>query len=123
MLVKYIHVSCVILTLTFFIVRGIWMMQDSSLLKNIRVRILSATIDTILLVSAIVLAINIKQYPFTHDWLTAKVLALVIYISLGMVAFSYGKTKNIRITAWLAALLCFAYIASVALTRNPTAYF
>lgn len=98
-------------------------MQDSSLLKNIRVRILSATIDTILLVSAIVLAINIKQYPFTHDWLTAKVLALVIYISLGMVAFSYGKTKNIRITAWLAALLCFAYIASVALTRNPTAYF
>ena len=123
MLVKYIHVSCVILTLMFFVIRGIWMIQDSSLLKNIRVRILSATIDTILLVSAIVLAINIKQYPFTHDWLTVKVLVLVIYISLGMVAFSYGKTKNIRVTAWLAALLCFAYIASVALTRNPTIYF
>ena len=123
MLVKYIHISCVILTLSFFIVRGIWMMQDSTLLKKIQVRILSATIDTILLVSAIIQAIYIKQYPFTHDWLTAKVLALVIYISLGMVAFSYGKTKNIRVTAWLAALLCFAYIVSVALTRNPTIYF
>jgi uncharacterized membrane protein SirB2 len=96
-----------------------WMIQDSELLKRKWVKILAPVIDTVLLVSAIVQTIRISQYPFVHGWLTAKVLALVIYIALGMIALSYGRTKNIRITAWFGALFCFAYIASVALTRNP----
>lgn len=123
MLVKYIHVTCVVLTLIFFIIRGIWMIRGSELLNKKWVKILAPIIDTTLLVSAIAQTIKISQYPFVHGWLTAKVLALVIYIALGMVALSYGKTKNIRITAWFGALLCFAYIASVALTRNPMVFF
>ena len=123
MLAKYVHISSVVLSLIFFITRGIWMMQDSGLLKNKWVRILAASIDTILLASAIILAINIRQYPFVDNWLTAKVLALIIYIGIGMVALTYGRTKNIRITAWFGALLCFSYIASVALTRNPMVFF
>lgn len=123
MLIKYIHVTSVVLTLIFFIIRGIWMIQGSTLLKRKWVRILAPVIDTILLVSAVAQTIRISQYPFTHGWLTAKILALVIYIALGMVALNYGKTQNIRITAWFAALLCFAYIASVALTRNPMVFF
>lgn len=123
MLFKYIHVTCVILTLVFFVIRGVWMIKESGLLKNKWVRILSASIDTLLLISATIQAINISQYPFIDNWLTAKVLALIIYIALGMTAFTYGQTKEIRLTAWLGALLCFAYIASVALTRNPMVFF
>ena len=123
MLTKYVHISSVVLSLIFFVTRGIWMMQDSGLLKNKWVRILAASIDTILLGSAIILAINISQYPFIDSWLTAKVLALIVYIALGMVALTVGRTKNIRITAWLGALLCFSYIASVALTKNPMGFF
>ena len=122
MLVKYIHVSCVILTLAFFVIRGIWMIRDSELLKKKWVKILAPVIDTILLASAVVQTTRIHEYPFTHNWLTAKILALIIYIALGMVALNYGKTKNIKITAWFGALLCFAYIASVALTRNPMVF-
>ena len=123
MLAKYIHVSCVVLTLIFFIIRGIWMIQDSGLLKKKWVKILAPSIDTILLVSAIIQAISISQYPFTNNWLTAKVLALIAYIALGMIALTYGRTKNIRVMALVGALLCFAYIASVALTRNPLVIF
>lgn len=123
MLAKYIHVSCVILTLAFFIVRGVWMIQDSGLLKKKWVKVLAPGIDTILLASAIIQAINISQYPFVDNWLTAKVLALIVYIALGMIALTYGRTKNIRITALIGALLCFSYIASVALTRNPLVIF
>ncbi len=123
MLFKYIHVSTVILTLIFFIIRGLWMIMDSKVLKKKWVRILAAGIDSLLLASAIVLTMKINQYPFTHDWLTAKVLALVIYIALGMIALHYGATKKIRIAAWLAALLCFSYIVSVALTRNPMSFY
>jgi len=99
------------------------MIRDSELLKKSWVKILAPIIDTVLLVSAIVQAIKISQYPFVDNWLTAKVLALLIYIILGMIALNYGRTKNIRIAAWFAALFCFAYIVSVAVTRNPVVFF
>lgn len=123
MIAKDIHVTFVVLTLVFFLLRGLWMILDSPLLKTALVRILSASIDTILLISAIVQAISISQYPFVDDWLTAKVLALFIYIMLGSIAFTYGKTKTTRVSAWLGAIACFSYIVSVALTRNPTIFF
>ena len=123
MLAKDIHVTFVVLTLLFFLLRGFWMILDSSLLKKAWVRTLSASIDTVLLISAILQAMTISQYPFIDHWLTAKVLALITYIVLGSIAFTYGKTKTIRVCAWLAAIACFGYIACVALTRNPTIFF
>lgn len=123
MLVKYVHVSSVILTLLFFIIRGIWMIIDSANLKKKWVKILAPIIDTVLLTSAIILASKIEQYPFADHWLTAKVLALLLYIALGMLALNYGRTKKIRVTAWFAALFCFAYIISVAMTRNPVIFY
>jgi uncharacterized membrane protein SirB2 len=51
--------------------------------------------------------------------LTAKVVALFLYIGLGMLALTYGKTKKIRILNWVAAQLCFIYIVAVAITKNP----
>ena len=123
MLFKYIHVSAVTLTLIFFIIRGLWMIMDAQILKQKWVKILAITIDSILLASAVILTMKISQYPFSHPWLTAKVLALVIYIALGMIALHYGATKKIRIVAWFAALLCFGYIVSVALTRNPMSFY
>lgn len=123
MFARDLHVFFVVLTFVFFFIRGIWMIQDSTLLYKRWVKILAPVIDTLLLISAIVQAINIHQYPVTHHWLTVKVLALLVYIGLGMVALTYGPTKQIRITAWLGALCCFGFIVSVALTRNPTVIF
>lgn len=123
MLFKYIHITAVTLTLIFFITRGLWMIMDAKILKQKWVKILAITIDSILLASAVILTMKISQYPFSHPWLTAKVLALVIYIALGMIALHYGATKKIRIVAWFAALLCFGYIVSVALTRNPMSFY
>jgi uncharacterized membrane protein SirB2 len=116
---KDIHVSCVILTFILFSVRGLWMIVDSDLLQRKWTKRIPPVVDTILLASAIVLAVTIHQYPFVHAWLTAKVVALLFYIGLGMLALTYGKTKKIRIINWLAAQLCFIYIVAVALTKNP----
>lgn len=71
-----------------------------------------------LLASAIALAWMIRQYPFVHSWLTAKVLGLVGYIVLGAIGLKYGRTRKIRISAWLAALALFLYIVLVALKRQ-----
>lgn len=119
MIAKDIHVSCVILTFILFFVRGLWMIVDSGLLQRKWTKRVHPVIDTILLASAIVLTVTIHQYPFVHAWLTAKVVALLFYIGLGMLALTYGKPKKIRVFSWLAAQLCFGYIVAVALTKNP----
>jgi uncharacterized membrane protein SirB2 len=87
------------------------------------VRIAPHVVDTVLLASAIYLAVTIQQYPGVAQWLTAKVVALVFYVVLGSIGLKRGKTKAIRVAAWLSALATFAYIVGVALTRNATVVF
>ena len=116
---KTVHIACVIASYSLFAVRGVWMIRDSTQLQRRWVKVVPHVIDTALLASAIALAVMMRQYPFISGWLTAKVIGLVIYIGLGMVALRYGKTRQTRIAAWIAAQVVFVYIVAVALTRNP----
>lgn len=118
-MLKLIHISSVVISGTFFFTRGIWMLQDSPRLQARWVKISPHVIDTILLASALALAWQIQQYPFVQGWLTAKVLGLLAYIVLGTIALKRGKTKTVRIIAWVASLLVFGYIVWVALTHTP----
>jgi uncharacterized membrane protein SirB2 len=119
MTLKTLHVSAVATSYTLFVVRGVWMVRGSALLAHRWVKIVPHVVDTVLLASAIALAVAIRQYPFQAAWLTAKVIALIVYIGLGTVALKRGRTRGIRIGAWIAAQLVFFYIVAVALTRNP----
>ena len=118
-LLKMIHVSSVIVSYTLFFLRGIWLMQDSGNLHQRWVKILPHVVDTILLTSAIALAMIIQQSPLHDSWLTAKVIGLLFYIGLGMIAMRFGKTRRTRIIAWIAAQCVFIYIVLVALTKSP----
>ena len=118
-LMKSIHMATMAITLLGFIIRGIWMIQESPLLKSKPVRIAPHVNDTILLVSAVWAGALIGQYPFVNSWLTAKILGAIAYIVLGAIALTYGKTKRVRIFALAGALLCFAYVILVAATKNP----
>lgn len=117
---KMIHVASIILSYLLFTLRGIWMMQGSSVLQRRWVKIVPHVIDTVLLISAIALAMTIHQDPINDSWLSAKVVGLLLYIGLGMVALKRGKTRKVKITAWIAAHAVFFYIVLVALTKNPT---
>jgi uncharacterized membrane protein SirB2 len=119
---KYVHLTCVVLSGAGFFIRGIWMIRESPWLHKTWVRVLPHIIDTTLLVSAILLTLQIRQYPFVHGWLTVKVVALVAYIVIGAIGLKYGKTKKIRVTAWLVALAIFLYIVLVAQTRQVLPY-
>ena len=116
---KYIHVGSVIASYTLFFVRGIWMMRVPAMLEHRWVKTVPHVVDTVLLASAIALAVTIKQYPFVAPWLTAKVLGLIVYILLGTIALKRGKSMRVRVGAWVIAQLVFFYIVAVALTHNP----
>ena len=118
LILKYVHVTSAALSISGYLLRGVWMLRESPQLQKKWVRIVPHVIDTVLLGSAILLAITIQQYPFVHGWLTAKVLALVLYIVVGAIGLKYGRTKTIRVGAWVGAVVIFAYIVLVALTRQ-----
>ena len=75
--------------------------------------------DTVLLLSAFATGAAINADPFVSPWLTAKVFGLLGYILLGAVALTYGPNKPVRMITFAGALLCFVYVVSVALTKNP----
>jgi len=108
-----------VITITGFILRGVWMMSGSPLLHARPVKILPHINDTLLLFSALWAGSLINQYPFLNNWLTAKVLGAIAYILFGAFALNYGHTKKIRIACFVMALVCFAYVVGVAITRNP----
>jgi uncharacterized membrane protein SirB2 len=119
---KALHVGCVITSYSLFVLRGAWMLRGSALLQRRWVKIVPHVVDTLLLTSAILLALTIRQYPFVSSWLTAKVIGLVLYIALGTIALKRGRTLTIRVSAWIAAQLVFFYIVAVAVTHTPAPF-
>lgn len=117
--IKFVHVLCVILSGTLFAVRGILMLARSRYVNHPLLRYLSYAIDTSLLTAALMLVSILHQYPFVQNWLTAKVLLLILYIVLGTFALRRGRTLRVRATCYFVALGVYAFIISVAHAHNP----
>jgi uncharacterized membrane protein SirB2 len=116
---KHLHVTCVVLSGLGFALRGWWMLNDSPLLKARLARVAPHMIDSVLLGSALFMAWQSSQYPFAQGWLTAKFFGLLAYIVCGTMALKRARTRGRRVVFLALALLAYAYIVGVALTRNP----
>jgi uncharacterized membrane protein SirB2 len=115
---KHLHMSFAAMSGALFFLRGIFMLRESPLLHKAWINRSSYVIDTVLLASALTLVGWSGQYPFVVPWITVKVIAIIAYILAGAVALKRGKTKGIRTGAFAVALLIFAYIVKLALTKQ-----
>ncbi|EXI72523.1 MAG TPA: SirB2 family protein [Candidatus Accumulibacter phosphatis] len=122
LILKHLHIGCVVLSGAGFLLRGLWMLADSPWRQRRSVRVLPHVVDTILLGSAIAMAVISGQYPFVADWLTAKLAGLLLYIGCGTMALKRARSKRQRAAFLVAALLSFVWIVSVAMTRNPLGF-
>ena len=120
---KILHVGCAFFSVGGFALRGYWMLTGNPLLRRRPVRILPHVVDTLLLASAVGMLALWRLSPLQADWLLAKIFALLVYIALGMVALRFGRTRLVRVSAWLAAMTTAAYILSVAYSKNPLGFF
>jgi len=94
-------------------------MNNSPRLQQRWVKIAPHGIDTVLLTSAILLAWQLGYSPTNSPWLAAKIIALLLYIGLGMAAFRFAKTNQTRLAAWISAQIVFMYIVAAAITHDP----
>ena len=120
---KTIHLSAVAISGAGFFARGLGMLWGREWIRHRMAKTLPHIVDTVLIVSALWLAWLLKLTPSNAPWITAKIVGLVVYIGIGMVALRFGRTKARRGAAWLLAMLTFAYIVSVAITKDPRGFF
>lgn len=116
---KLLHVSCALLSVSGFTLRGYWMMADNQLRQRRVARVLPHIIDTLLLGSAVGMLVIWQIGPQQLPWLIAKITGLLLYIGLGMVALRFGRTRRVRVATFVAALLAAGYIITVAYTKSP----
>lgn len=115
---KHFHLLMVVLSVSFLLVRYAMSLKPAAMLQTKFFKIAPHVIDTLLLVSAVLLMITLQQYPFVHAWLTEKFLAVLAYIALGIMAFK-GRTAAIRWICFLGALGWLGLVLRVAMTKQP----
>lgn len=121
--IKTIHLAAVLLSFCGFVLRAGWMLADSPMLGKRWVKVLPHIIDTVLLLSALVLVYLMSLPLLQTDWLLAKIIALLVYIVLGTMALKRARTKLQRLMFSLLAILVFLYIVSVAMSKSVTGFF
>lgn len=121
-LLKLIHVSAAVLSISGFALRGYWMLAGSDRLERAVVRIAPHVVDTFFLLSGIGLVLVLRLPVLSQPWLLAKIAAILAYILLGTVALKRGRTRAVRVAALGLALATFLYIAGVALSKSVASW-
>lgn len=83
------------------------------------VKVVPHVVDTVLLASAITLCVLIAQYPFVNAWVTEKLMAVLLYILMGLVALKLGRTNSIRWIGFVGAICWLLFAAKVAVFKQP----
>jgi len=121
-ILKHTHLTALALSFLLFFIRGLLMMRESPLGKHRALVITPHLINLLLIGSGISLAVFMHLSLSNQPWLLVKLVALVLYIALGVLTFKHPKLI-MRKTFWLLTLIVFAFIVSVAQSKNPLGFF
>lgn len=119
---KYAHLALALLSLTGFLLRGLWMVRGTALLDHRIVRTVPHVVDTLFLLSGIALVLTLSLPVMQSPWLLAKFAGLVVYVVLGSIALRRGPTLAVRQIAFVGALSAFAYIVGAAVSKSPASW-
>ncbi len=122
-LVKTIHVSAVFLSILGFVARFVMKYNHSFYQDRYWFKKLPHWVDTMLLATALIMIYLLGVNPFTTLWIAEKLIGLVSYILLGMVALRWGQSSHIRLAAAIGAVVVFVYIVYVAHYKDPFVIF
>ncbi|MGY0620101.1 SirB2 family protein [Lysobacter sp. A378] len=117
--IKSIHVAMALTSGAIFALRGAGVLAGMRWPHWLVVRWTSYTVDTALLTAALMLLTILPGALFANGWLTAKLLLLVVYIVLGVMAIKRGRTRMAKAGFYVAALLTFAMVYSIARAHSP----
>ena len=118
--IKWLHIAMVLSSGSLFLLRGLLVQTGrSGIAMAAPLRYLSYAIDTTLLTAALMLLTILPHGMFSNGWLATKLVLVLLYVMLGTIALKRGRTPRTRAVAYIAALLVFAFVLTIARAHHP----
>lgn len=117
--IKLVHVAAIVSSGTLFALRGAAVLAGKGWATAAPVRYLSYAVDIVLLSAALLLLTILPGALFANGWLIVKVVLLVCYIVLGILAFRSPWGFKPRLAFYIGALLVYLQIYSTARAHHP----
>ncbi len=121
--IKSVHIACVLASGSLFAIRGAASLSGARWPLALPARWLSYAIDTTLLTAALMLLTILPWAMFGNGWLATKLILIVVYVVLATFALRRARTRRVRAGFYVAALLMFAFVISIALAHHPLGIF
>jgi uncharacterized membrane protein SirB2 len=120
--IKWTHVHAVMCSGALFALRGGASLLGARWPRHWLPKYGSYTVDTILLTSATMLFSILPGAMFANGWLTAKLLLLVLYVTLGVLAMREKRSRAQRTVFYVAALATFVFMFGIARMHHPAGW-
>lgn len=120
-MLKYLHQFLVVLVCISFVSRIVLAELNPQQLQQKWLKIGPHVIDSLLLLSGIALIFQGNWLDGNYDWLIAKIILVIIYIGLGMLAMR--KQGRLRWLATGAAIACLLFIGKIAVSKKIFLFF
>ena len=116
---RYLHTGLALTSGALFAVRGAAVLARQRWPLHQVPQRLGVIVDTGLLITATRLLWELRLNPLLTPWVQVKLVLLPLYVLLGLLTFKYARKRNARTFWYLAALACYGFLISVALTQSP----
>ncbi|MFY9178473.1 MAG: SirB2 family protein [Venatoribacter sp.] len=114
---KQAHAGLAYLTILLFVLRFVLFTLAPKWKQQKVFKILPHIIDTLLLIFALLMVFS-SGFHLPHSWLAAKIIGLVLYVGMGVLAIRKGSKLGFS-----AAVLCYLYIFGVAKYKTALSWY
>lgn len=120
-MIKFFHLIFILLSISSFVGRVYLAEKRPEMLEQKWIKIGPHIVNSLLLLTGFALVFQGSWLSAEYGWIVAKLIALVAYVGLGIVAIK--SQGDLRWKAFAGALACFVYIAVVAVTKSAFIFF
>lgn len=118
--IRAVHMGAALASGGLFALRGLLLLGGHArLARATGLRLLSWSIDSVLLTAALMLVTLLPRALFGNGWLTMKLVLLPLYIALGHLALRQVPGQRGRALCWVLALLIFLQMLGIARQHHP----
>lgn len=121
--IKHAHILLALISGTLFAVRGAAVLMQARWHAHPKIKLITYIIDIALLTAAFMLLALLPWTTFENGWLLVKVTLIVAYVLLGVGTMRLAKTRLSRAFCYVAALLIFGMVYSIARAHHPLGIF
>ena len=118
LLIKHAHAGFAALTLLLFVSRFALANFKPAWNQTKAFNVVAHSVYGALVACAAILCVMLYQYPLYSDWVSAKLVGLIVFVGLGIVA---TRKKDVKVFG--LALLAFFYTYGVAKSHSALSWF